>query len=80
MSEFNSILSAAFQLSVPDRLRLIDELAATVPDDHPPSLSDEWLHEIERRSSEIDNGSVTLEPWEAVRARLFRKAGINRAG
>jgi putative addiction module component (TIGR02574 family) len=80
MAEFDAVRSAAFQLSTPDRLRLIDELSSTVPDDQPPTPSTEWLSEIERRSSEIDNGSVTLEAWESIRARLFRKTGIDRAG
>ena len=58
MLDFGEILSAASHLSVADRLRLIDQLAASVPDDQPPSLSEEWLVEIERRSAEIDAGSV----------------------
>ncbi len=49
------------QLSVPDRLRLIDELPSSVPNDQPPTLSGQWLAEIERRSAEIDSGAVTVE-------------------
>ncbi len=79
MSEFDTIYSAATQLPVTDRLRLIDALAATVPDDHPPTLSDAWLEEIEHRSSEIDAGTVTTEPWEDVRRRLFEKHGLSDA-
>jgi putative addiction module component (TIGR02574 family) len=76
MSEYESVLSAALQLSEEDRLRLIDELASSVPDDQPPTLSDEWLAEIERRSAEIDSGAVMPEPWPKVRQRLFRKHGL----
>ena len=79
MSEFESVRSAAFQLSVDERLRLIDELAASVPDDRPPHLSPEWQQEIERRCSEIDAGTVTPVPWETVRKELFRKVGLDRA-
>ncbi len=79
MSEFDTIYSAASQLPVADRLRLIDALASSVPDDHPPTLSEAWLEEIERRSSEIDAGTVTTEPWEDVRRRLFEKHGLNDA-
>jgi len=79
MSEYDSILSAASQLPVTDRLRLIDELASSVPDDQPPALSEAWLAEIERRSAEIDSNAIKTEPWPAVRERLFRKHGVNGA-
>ena len=79
MSEYDTILSAASQLPVTDRLRLIDELASSVPDDQPPSLSEPWLKEIQRRSEEIDTGTVKTEPWTDVRERLFRKHGVDSA-
>ena len=69
MSDFETILSAASQLPVVDRLRLIDQLAASVPEDQRPSLSQEWLVEIARRSAEIDAGSVATERWEDIRKR-----------
>ena len=80
MSSFDSILSAAFQLPLGERLRLIDELASSVPDDQPPRLSEAWLGEIDRRSREIDSGLVTTEPWADIRARLFAKHGVESAG
>ncbi len=79
MSSYESILSAASQLPVGDRLRLIDELASSVPDDQPPQLSDAWLREIERRSGEIDSGAVVTEDWADIRARLFSRHGVERA-
>jgi putative addiction module component (TIGR02574 family) len=79
MSEFDSVLSAASQLPVAERLRLIDELAATVPDDLPPSLSASWLAEIERRWAELESGTVAAVPWETVRENLFRKIETDRA-
>lgn len=79
MSDYESVLSAAAQLSVDDRLRLIDELASSVPDDQPPQLSDAWLQGINRRSDEIDSGAVITEDWEAIRARLFAKHGVDGA-
>ena len=63
MSTYELILSAASQLPVSDRLRLIDELASSVPDDQPPQLSADWLREIECRSREIDSGAVATEDW-----------------
>lgn len=76
MSDYDSILSAAAQLPIGDRLRLIDDLASSVPDDEPPTLSDEWLQEISRRSGELDAGKTQTEPWIDVRKRLFDKHGI----
>ena len=79
MSNYESVLSAASQLPVDDRLRLIDELASSVPDDQPPKLSDEWRREIDRRSNEIDSGAVVTEAWVDIRARLFAKHGVDGA-
>lgn len=79
MSDYMSVKSAAAELSIADRLRLIDELAATVPDDQPPSLSQEWLAEIVRRSDEIPTGTVATEPWPEVRNRLRRHLGLDDA-
>lgn len=80
MSQYQDILSSASQLPIDDRLRLIDDLAASVPDDHPPHLSPEWLAEIDRRSNEIDAGTVVTESWSAIRERLFAKHGVHDAG
>ena len=80
MSQYESVLSAASELSIDDRLRLIDDLASSVPDDRPPELSELWLTEINRRSAEIDAETVATEPWHAVRERLFRRHGIRDEG
>ena len=52
MLDLDAIVSEASQLTVTDRLRLIDWLAASVPDDQPPTLSEQWIVEIGRRSRE----------------------------
>ena len=79
MLDFDAIVSEASQLSVVDRLRLIDQLAASVPDYQPPSLSEEWVSAIDRRSKEIDTGTVATEPWDSIRSRLFHKYGVEGA-
>ena len=76
MPEYESVLAAASRLPASDRLRLIDDLAASVPDDQPPALSEEWLAEIEHRSAELDSGAVIPEPWSDIRQRVFRRHGI----
>ncbi len=77
MFDYQSVRSAAAELSVADQLRLIDDLAASMPDDQPPSLSEEWLAELQRRSAEIDSGAVRTEPWSDVRQRLMRRVGLD---
>jgi len=77
MTSYQSVLTAASQLAVDERLQLIDALAATVPDDQPPRLSEVWLKEIDRRSREIDSGTVVTENWADIRARLFAKHGVS---
>jgi len=76
MQDVQSILSFAMQLSVSERLELIDALWESVPPVALPPLSDEWRAEIERRSSEVDAGTVATIPWERVREEAFRRNGI----
>jgi len=80
MSEYQDILTHASQLPLYERLRLIDDLASSVPDDHPPHLSAEWLSEITRRSDELDAGTTKTESWSTIRERLFAKHGVRDAG
>ncbi len=79
MSDYESVFISASQLPVDDRLRLIDALASTVPDNQPPKLSDAWLAEIGRRSNQIDKGDVATEDWKDIRTRLFAKHGVKGA-
>ena len=78
MTDYDSIFATASNMPVVDRLRLIDELAAGVPDDQPPMLSNAWLEEIAQRSAEIDAGTVATQPWPEVRKQLFSQAGVKR--
>jgi len=71
MPDYQTVFTEAIQLPVADRLRLIDELASTVPDDQPPQLSPEWLDEINRRAAELDSGAVKPDSWEEVHKRLL---------
>lgn len=66
-SSFETVLSAASQLSHPDQLRLIDALWDTLPDDAEIPLSDAWAREVERRVAELDQGMAKTIPWSEVR-------------
>jgi hypothetical protein len=48
MSKYQSILSAAMTLDLKERLLLIEELIASIPDDKIVFI-DEWLKELHRR-------------------------------
>ena len=67
MSNYDSVLSAANQLTPPDRLRLIDALWDTVPAEAESEFSAEWLAEIERRVDAYRSGQEATIPWSQVR-------------
>lgn len=73
MTSYESVLSDASQLPLPARMQLIEALWDTVPEDSLPPLSEEWLIEIERRSAEIDAGTVQMIPWEDIRDDALRR-------
>lgn len=52
--------AAALQLTPADRARLVDRLIATLDAD--PEIEEAWAAEVERRQSEIENGTVSLLP------------------
>lgn len=72
MPNYETLLSNASLLPVSDRIQLIEALWDTLPADSLPPLTDEWLTEIQRRSSEFDAGSVQTTPWEQIRADALR--------
>lgn len=79
MPDFQSILSAASQLPIDDRLRLIDALVDSVPDNATPGLSPLWLDEIERRDAELKSGTAVTREWGQIRGRLESKLGTDSA-
>lgn len=79
MPDYQDVFASALQLPIEERLRLIDDLAASVPGDRPPTLSSEWKEEVVRRSEEIDAGLVATESWTDIRERLFAKFGVRDA-
>ncbi len=76
MPNYEAVLADATRLPVVERIQLIEALWDTLPGDALPSLSDEWMAEIERRSAEYDSGSVQTVPWEQIRADALRRAGL----
>ena len=52
----------------PDRARLVDQLISTF--DPEPEVEEAWAVEVERRQTEIENGTVTLLPGPESLAEL----------
>ena len=60
--------AAALQLSPAERARLVDRLIATLDADR--EVEQAWAAEVERRQSEIENGTVSLLPGPESLAKL----------
>jgi putative addiction module component (TIGR02574 family) len=60
--------AAALQLTPADRARLVDRLIATLAAD--PAVEEAWTTEVERRQSEIKNGTISLLPGPDTLAKL----------
>ena len=60
--------AAALQLTSADRARLVDRLIATL--DAEPEVEEAWAAEVERRQTEMENGTVSLLPGPERLAEL----------
>jgi len=65
--------AAASHLTPADRAGLVDGLIATL--DSNPEVEEAWAAEVERRQTEMENGTVTLLPGPESLTKL--KAGLN---
>jgi putative addiction module component (TIGR02574 family) len=74
---FDDLLSEASQLAPADRILLSDLLRDSVEPDAWPPLSDEWLAEIDRRSTLYDQGQMSAAPWSEVRERTRKQVGLD---
>jgi putative addiction module component (TIGR02574 family) len=63
-----TIEADALQLSLAERALLVERLIASLDVD--PSVEAAWEAEIERRHTEIENGTVTLIPGPESLAQL----------
>jgi putative addiction module component (TIGR02574 family) len=60
--------AATLQLTPADRARLVDRLIATLDAD--PEVEEAWAAKVERRQSEIENGTVSLLPGSETLVKL----------
>lgn len=80
MLDFHSVLDAAQHLPTQDRLRLIEALWDSVPADADVPLHDDWGPELERRISQIENGTASAVPWATIRDEALARIGHGNAG
>ena len=75
MVDFNTLLIEAKQLSVEDRLRLIEALWDLVPPDADIPLHEEWAAELERRVAAIEDGTSVTVAWTTIRDEALSRIG-----
>jgi putative addiction module component (TIGR02574 family) len=74
-SEAERVLTAALDLPVDDRLEVLEALIVSFqPSDKLP-FDESWREVIERRSSELESGSVAAIPWAEVKRRARKETG-----
>jgi len=75
MNDYQTILGAAQQLGQEDRLRLIDALWNTVPEDAELPLHPDWGPELDRRAAALEAGAMKTIPWSTVRDEALARIG-----
>jgi putative addiction module component (TIGR02574 family) len=71
MKTYETILQEAAELSVVDRMQLIEDLWESVAENELPPLTTDWKAEIQRRSAAFDAGEVTVTPWNEIKANTL---------
>ena len=74
---YDEVLRTVCSLDEPERVRLIEDLLGSLSPDEAAPLDDAWLAEIDRRSEELDAGTVATIPWQDVRRRAKERAKLN---
>lgn len=77
MSAFDEVLDAARTLNPMDRMRLVEALWDDVSPSDWLRPSDEWIAEAQRRSDSYDQGHSLARPWNEVRGRARKQAGLD---
>ena len=80
MVDFNSVLTAARQLTEEDQFRLVDALGLHPSDEVNPPFDECWKAELERRVARIKSGESKSVPWETVRLEARRRLGLPENG
>lgn len=68
LETLETVEAAALQLTPADRATLVARLIATLDGD--PAVEEAWAAEVERRQSEIENGTVSRLPGPETLSKL----------
>tara|TARA_R110002049_G_scaffold160236_2_gene325322 strand:- start:2933 stop:3163 length:231 start_codon:yes stop_codon:yes gene_type:complete len=72
----NELTASILALPVSERIRLADELYASVPDEWQAGVDQAWLEEVEKRDREMDenpDACLTFDEFKAAFAHRHRK-------
>ena len=69
------ILREAIQLPEKERVQVVERLIASLEPKSNEDVDAAWLAEIKRRSREVKEGSVSLNPWKEV-GPSYRRLGF----
>ena len=74
---YEEVLRTAQSLNEAERVRLVEELLGSLTSDKAEELDDAWLIELDRRSRELDAGTVQAVPWNEVQNLARERAKLN---
>ena len=74
---YEEVLRTAQSLNEAERVRLVEELLGSLTSDKAEELDDTWLIELDRRSRELDAGTVQAVPWNEVQKRARERAKLS---
>ena len=69
------LLNSVLALSDSDRAELADAIFASLQSSDQPPFDESWREVIQRRSAELDSGSVIGVPWEEVKRQAREPTG-----
>ncbi len=78
MASAEKILAEALALDATSRARVAHELLRSLDQGEDEDAVEAWTDELRRRLQEVRDGSVALEDWEDVRARLAERRANRR--
>jgi putative addiction module component (TIGR02574 family) len=68
-SDAEQVLTAALDLPDDERMEIVEALILSFQPSGEPPFDETWREVIERRSSELETGSVAGIPWAEVKRR-----------
>lgn len=69
----DALYAEALSLSDDQRAELVDRLLGSLPAEIPSALHPAWRNVVNRRSAELDSGTVTPVTWDEVRRSAWEE-------